>query len=506
MAFSRIERRRRGFVLALLCVAQFMVVLDFSIVNIALPSIQKDLGLSTQNLQWIVSAYSLTFGGFLMLGGRMGDLYGRRKLFMIGLLLFSLSSLAGGLASSGAWLIIARASQGLGAALIAPTCLSLITVTFAEGEERNKAFGMIGSIASFGFAAGAILGGVLTAGPGWRWVMFVNVPIGFVAFALTPFLLAESRVQLERRQLDVPGAVLVTAAVGALVYALAQGNGWGWTSPLILALLAASVILMAAFVLVELRSPSPLMDLSIFRQRTVTGANLVNFFAPGVFGAFIFVMTLYMQRVLGYSAIEMGLAFLPLALAILIFSNASSRLVLRLGARRLLITGLIITVIGLLLFLGLSATGTYVGTLLPGLLMIGLGMGCVFSTVVIVATAGVSDEQQGLASGLFNTTMQVGSGLALAIIVAISSGRTAVLLQGGEATKAALTGGSLFAIIACAVFNTLAIFVAIFVLSEKRGRGKDGGEGKDRGEDGGDAPSLRGGVSEAKLAASPSRP
>ncbi|HXR64613.1 MAG TPA: MFS transporter [Ktedonobacteraceae bacterium] len=470
MAFSRTEKRRRGFVLALLCVAQFMVVLDFSIVNIALPSMQKDLGLSTQNLQWIVSAYSLTFGGFLMLGGRMGDLYGRRKLFMLGLLLFSLSSLAGGLAFSGIWLITTRAIQGLGAALIAPSCLSLITVTFAEGEERNKAFGMIGSIASFGFAAGAILGGLLTAGPGWRWVMFVNVPIGCVAFALAPFLLAESRVHSEKRQLDVPGAVLITAAVVALVYALAQGNQWGWISPSILALLALSVILLAAFVVVELRAPSPLMDLSIFRQRTVTGANLINLLAPGSFGAFVFVLTLFMQKVLGYSAIEMGLAFLPLALVILVFSNASSRLVMRLGARRLLITGLVITVIGFVLFLGLSATGAYASTLLPGLLVIGLGMGCVFSTVVIVATDGVSDEQQGLVSGLFNTTMQVGSGLALAIIVAISSGRTTVLLQGREAMKVALTGGTLSALIACAAFDALAALVAIFVLRGKPAR------------------------------------
>lgn len=468
MALSKMDRRRQGLVLALLCVAQFMVVLDFSIVNIALPSIQKDLGLSTQNLQWIVSAYSLTFGGFLMLGGRMGDLYGRRRLFMAGLFLFSLASLAGGLATSGIWLITTRAVQGLGAALIAPACLSLITATFAEGEARNKAFGMMGSIASFGFAAGAILGGLLTAGPGWRWVMFVNVPIGFAALALTPFFLAESRVQAEQRRLDVLGAVLVTAAVAALVYALAQGNDWGWTSPATLALLALSVILLAAFIFVEVRTTSPLMDLRIFRQRTVTGANLVNILSPGAFGSFIFVVTLYMQKVLGYSAIDMGLAFLPLAGAILIFSNASSRLVTRLGAKRLLVTGLIITVIGQLLLLGLSTTGAYVSTLLPGMLVIGLGMGCVFSTVVIVATDGVSDNEQGQVAGLFNTTMQVGSGLALAIMVAISSGRTAILLQGGEPVKAALTGGTLAAIIACAAFDVLAACVAAFVLRGRR--------------------------------------
>lgn len=469
MVFNKTEQHRQGFVLALLCIAEFMIVLDFSIVNIALPSIQRDLGLSTQNLQWIVSAYSLTFGGLLMLGGRMGDLYGRRKLFMIGLLLFSLSSLTGGLAISGIWLIAARAAQGVGAALIAPTCLSLITVNFAEGEERNKAFGMIGSIASFGFAAGAILGGVLTAGPGWRWVLFVNVPIGCATVLLTPLLLLESRVQSEHRQLDIPGAILVTTAVGTLIYALAQGNQWGWTSLPILVLLTGSLILLVAFVLTEVRSPAPLMDLRIFLHRTITGANLINFLSPGAFGAFVFIVTLYMQKVLSYSDIEMGLAFLPLALVILVFSNVSSRLVISLGARFLLITGLITTVIGLLLFLGLSATGTYASTLLPGMLVIGLGMGSVFSTVVIVATAGVSHEQQGQASGLFNTTMQVGSGLALATIVTISSGQTALLLQGGATVKAALTGGSLAALIACAVFDALATIVALFVL---RGKGK----------------------------------
>jgi EmrB/QacA subfamily drug resistance transporter len=264
--------------------AQFMVVLDFSIVNIALPSMQKDLGLSTQNLQWIISAYSLTFGGFLLLGGRMGDLYGRRKLFMVGLFLFSVSSLAGGLAISGVWLIISRGIQGLGAALVAPTVLSLITTTFAEGSERNNAFGMVGAMASLGFAAGAILGGFLTAGPGWRWVMFVNVPIGFVLLILTPFLLPESRAYSGPRRIDVLGAILVTSGLVALVYALAEGNTLGWTSLATLGLLAAAVVLLAAFIFVETRSADPLVRLSLFKRRTITGANLISFLAPGVLG------------------------------------------------------------------------------------------------------------------------------------------------------------------------------------------------------------------------------
>ncbi len=464
MVSSAPERRRKGLALALLCVAQFMVVLDFSIVNIALPSMQKDLGLSTQNLQWIISAYSLTVGGFLLLGGRMGDLYGRRKLFMAGLFLFSLASLAGGLALSGVWLIISRGVQGLGAALIAPTTLSLITTTFAEGPERNKAFGMIGTMASFGFAAGAILGGILTAGPGWRWVMFVNVPIGFLALALTPLLIREWRVKSEHRQIDVLGAVLVTAGLVVLVYTLAEGNTLGWTSYTTLGLLGIALVLLAAFLFVELRSQEPLVRLSIFKQRTITGANLISFLAPGAFGSLIFVLTLYMQKVLGYSAIETGLAFLPLAFVILIFSNVASRLVANIGVKPMLITGLSITVVGMLLFLGLSAHGSYLLTLMPGLLVVGLGMGLTFSTVVIAATDGVSDEEQGLASGLFNTTQQVGSGLVLATITAISAAQTTLLLQARQSMLDALSGGFAHALIVCAVLDALAVVVTIFVI------------------------------------------
>jgi EmrB/QacA subfamily drug resistance transporter len=463
------ETRRQGLALVLLCIAQFMAVLDFSIVNVALPSIQNDLGFSTQNLQWVVSAYSLTLGGFLLLGGRLADLYGRRLLFILGLSLFSLASLAGGFALSATWLIICRAIQGLGAALLAPSSLSLITTTFAEGSARNKAFGVVGALASAGFAAGAILGGLLTAGPGWRWVMFVNVPLGIAAVIATPFLLRESRAEVEHRRVDVLGAITVTVGLIALVYALSHGNDVGWLSLQTLGLLALALVLLVAFVAIEMRSSSPLIRLGIFRQRTVTGANLVSMLAPGAFGAVVFVLTLYMQRVLGYSALETGLAFLPMAAVILVVSNVVSRMVARVGVKPFLVGGITGLVIGLLLLTDITADGNYVGTLLPGILVVSIGMGPTFATMVIAATAGVSDNEQGLASGLFTTTQQVGSGLVLAIAVAVSSAHTAIVLQHGEKSNAvAVTAGLQYALYTCAGIAVLAALAALFVIRERK--------------------------------------
>ena len=459
------EARRKGLALALLCIAQFMVVLDFSIVNVALPSIQRDLGFSTQNLQWVISAYSLTLGGLLLLGGRLGDIYGRRFLFMLGLALFSFASLSGGLAPSGFWLIAARAVQGIGAALVAPTSLSLISTTFAEGAERNKAFGVVGSVASAGFAAGAILGGFLTSTLGWRWVMFVNVPIGILAIVATPFLLQEYRIQDGHRGVDVGGAFTVTAGIIALVYALSQGNNTGWLSFQTLGLLALAIILLTLFVIIEARSPSPLVRLSIFRLRTVTGANLVTLLAPGVFGSLVFILTLYMQKVLDYSAISTGFAFLPLAAIILLISNIVPRFVTRIGVKPFLVGGLAILVVGILLLTQISVHGNYLSALLPGLIVVSLGMGPVFSTMVIAATDGVSDDEQGLASGLFNTSLQVGSGLVLAIVVAVSSARTMALLQAGGSTgKVATSAGLQSALFVCAGIAVLAGVVAFFAV------------------------------------------
>lgn len=463
------EARRKGLALILLCVAQFMVVLDFSIVNVALPSIQRDLGFSTQNLQWVISAYSLTLGGFLLLGGRLGDLYGRRVLFVAGLVLFSCASLAGGLAPSGIWLIVARTVQGLGAAMVAPTSISLISTTFAEGAERNNAFGVVGSVASAGFAAGAILGGLLTSSLGWRWVMFVNVPIGILAVVATPFLLREDRVQTGHRRVDVLGALTVTAGLIALVYALSQGNDTGWLSVRTLGLLALAAILLTGFVIIEIRSAFPLVRLSIFRLRTVTGANLVTLLAPGVFGSLVFILTLYMQKVLGYSAVETGLAFLPMAAIILLASNIVSRLVTRFGVKRFLVGGIIGLFVGILLLTRITANGNYLGSLLPGILVVSLGMGPTFATMIIAATDGVADDEQGLASGLFNTSLQVGSGIVLAIVVAVSSARTLAVLQAGKSTgNVAMTAGLQAALFVCAAIAALAALVAFFTIRQKK--------------------------------------
>jgi len=473
---STSETQHKGLALALLSTAQFMVVLDFSIVNVALPSIQRDLGFSTQNLQWVISAYSLTLGGLLLLGGRLGDLYGRRFLFILGLALFSCASLAGGLAPSGFWLIGARALQGLGAALVAPTSISLISTTFAEGSERNKAFGVVGSVASAGFAAGVILGGVLTSTLGWRWVMFVNVPIGMLAMAVTPLLLHENRMHSGSRRVDVAGALTVTAGLVALVYAFSQGNTTGWLSLQTLGCLALAAIFLTMFVLIETRASSPLVRLSIFRLRTVTGANLLTLLAPGVFGSLIFILTLYMQRVLDYSAISAGLAFLPMAAIILLTSNVASRLVIRIGVKPFLVGGTIILGIGLLLLTGIAANGTYLASILAGIGVVSLGMGPVFATLIIAATDGVSDSEQGLASGLFNTSQQVGSGLVLAIVVAVSSARTASVLQAGTGTgKVAVTAGLQYALFVCAGIALLATLVAFLTIQtgkEDRANGR----------------------------------
>ena len=453
---------RRWLALILLCTAQFMVVLDFSIVNVALPSIQHDLGFSTQNLQWIISAYSLTIGGFLLLGGRAADLFGRRRLLIAGLILFSFASLLGGLAQSPLQLIICRALQGLGAALVAPISLSLIAILFAEGPERNTALGIAGAVASSGFAAGAILGGLLTATLNWRWVLFVNVPIGILAIVLAPLLLAESRISSEQRHIDVPGAILVTGGLVTLVYVLAQGNTWGWTSLPILGLLALSILLLGAFVFVELRSPSPLVRFGIFRLRTLMGASFVALLGPGAFGALIFVLTLYMQEVLHWTPLLTGIGFLPLAAVLIINANIVSRLITHWGIKPVMVSGFILMLLGCLLLLNISAQGNYQQTLLPGMLVLGFGLSCMFPSMIIAATTGVSNDEQGLASGVINTIQQVGGGLGLALIVVISTARATYLTQHKATSAVALTGGFQAALFGCACFTALALLIVIF--------------------------------------------
>ena len=451
-------------VLILLCTAQFIVVLDFSVVNVALPSIQHDLGFSTQNLQWIISAYSLTFGGLLLLGGRIGDLFGRRRFFMVGLLVFAVASLLGGLAQSQAWLIGARALQGVGAALVAPISFSLITTTFAEGPARNRALGVTGAMASIGFAAGAILGGVLTAGPGWPWVFFINVPVALAAVICSPILLPESAKQTGTQRIDVLGAITVTVSLTTFVYVLTRGNEVGWASAQTLGLLAFAVVCLAAFVLIEARVQAPLVRLGIFRQRTLTGANLVGLFAPGAFGATIFTLTLYLQQVLNYSPLTTGLAFLPLAAVVGLTSNLVAPVLPRFGVRRLLVGGLFVVAIGMLLLLLIRPANQYLTTLLPGLLVLSLGMGPVFTLMAIAATNGVRDAEQGLASGLLNTTQSIGSGLVLAVVVAVSAARTASLQAQGSDMPTALVGGAHAGLIVGAGFVLVAFAIALIVI------------------------------------------
>ncbi len=454
-------------VLLLLCSAQFMVVLDFSIVNIALPIIQRELGFSPQNLQWVVTAYSLTFGGFLLLGGRLGDLFGKRRLFIIGLAIFAVTSLLGGIAQSVLWLVVARALQGLGGAIISPTSFSLLTTTFHEGPPRNKALGVVGAVASSGFAAGAILGGVLTAGPGWRWVFFVNVPIALITALCTPLLLRETGKPQGRPQVDIIGAVCVTIGLVALVYTLSQGNEIGWTSLQTLSLLAVGLLFLIVFVIVESRVKAPLIRLSIFRSRTLTGANLVGLLVPGLLGATVFIITLYMQKVLNYDAITTGLAFLPMAFPLMFLSNIVSRFVPLVGVQRLIVGGLLVVALGLLLLTRISIENNYAATLLPGTLVIGLGIAPVFTAMAVAATSGINDEEQGLATGLLNTSQQVGSGVVLALIAVVSAIRTAALQHTAGGDKVALVGGFQAALLACIALSFLAVLIALFLIRQR---------------------------------------
>src|SRR5213080_2191798 len=350
--------------LALLAAAQFVVVLDASIVNVALPSIGKALDFSQDNLTWVVNAYVLTFGGFLLLGGRLADLLGRRRVFMSGLILFALASLAGGLAQSDGWLITARAVQGLGAAILSPAALSIVTTTFRDGAERNKALGVWGAVAGSGGAAGVLLGGALTQGPGCEWVFWVNVPIGLIAAAIAPSLIAESRAETETRHFDLAGAVSVTGGLSLLVYALVDANNAGWGSAQTILLLALSAALLGAFAVIERRSRAPLVPFSIFGLRTVSGANVVGLLTGASLFSMFFFISLYMQQVLGYDAIKAGLSYLPLAVSIILAAGIASALVTRVGFKSILATGMALIAGGLLWFSQISAHGSFVSDIL----------------------------------------------------------------------------------------------------------------------------------------------
>src|SRR3712207_3430755 len=406
--------------LALLAAAQFVVILDASIVNVALPSIGADLQFSQDDLSWVVNAYVLFFGGFLLLGGRMADLLGRRRVFMGGLILFALASLAGGLAQNEIQLIVARGVQGLGAALLSPAALSIVTTTFTEGAERNKALGVWGAVAGSGGAAGVLLGGVLTDALSWEWVLFVNVPIGIAAAALAPVLLDDTRDTRQRRHFDAAGALTITLGLSILVYALVDAEDAGWGSTQTVLLLSLAALLHLAFVIMESRTEAPLVPFKIFRLRTLSASNVIGLLIGMALFSMFFFVSLYMQNVLGFDALETGLAYLPLALTIIVSAGVASQLVTRLGFKPVLMFGLLLVAIGLVWFAQVSTGGSYVGDVLFPSIIAGAGLGFSFVPVTIGAVAGTRNEDSGLASGLINTSQQIGGALGLAVLSTVA--------------------------------------------------------------------------------------
>ena len=456
---------RRWIALILLCVAQFVVVLDASIVNVALPTIGRALHFTESDLPWVVNAYVLTFGGFLLLGGRMADLLGRRSVFMSGLVLFALASLAGGLATNSGQLIAARSVQGLGAAILSPAALSIVMTTFRDGAERNKALGVWGAVAGSGGAAGVLLGGVLTDGLGWQWVLWVNVPIGLLAAAIAPTLLAESRSQAERRHFDFAGAVSITAGLSLLVYALLDANSAGWGSARTVALLIAASALIAAFVGIERRSSSPLVPFRVFRIRTLRGANVVGLLVGGALFSMFFFISLYMQQVLGYSAIKAGLSYLPLAVSIILSAGIASQLVTRIGFKQVMAMGMALIAAALVWFSQISAHGSFLGDILGPSLLAAVCLGFAFVTTTIAAVSGVPDSEAGLASGLINTTQQVGGALGLAVLSAIS-----ISVTGTSRLPSVLTDGFHSAFLAGAGIAALGLVATLTLIRSSDSR------------------------------------
>ncbi|MGH3022496.1 MAG: MFS transporter [Gaiellaceae bacterium] len=457
------SENRKWLALALLSVVQFMVVLDIAIVNVALPSIQVDLGFSQENLQWVISAYALVFGGFLLLGGRAADLLGRRRIFLAGIVVFTLASLLAGLAWSEASLIGARALQGLGAAIITPAALSILSTTFAEGRERNIALGVWGAVGGFGAAAGVLMGGILTDALSWEWIFFVNIPVGVAAFILTPVLLAESR-DARVKAFDVPGAVLVTGGLSLLVYAITQAGQEGWLAGETLASFGTALAMLVGFVAWERRHPEPLMRFGILQTRTVSGANVAGFIMGTAMFSMFLMLTLYMQQVLGYSAMKTGIAYLAVAGTAILWSAVAAQLVTRVGVKPVLVTGMATLTAGLVYFTQVSVGGSYLGDLLPGFLLIGIGIGFSFVPISIAALAGVQDAEAGLASGLINTSQQIGGALGIAALSTIATTQTDNALADGSALPVALVDGFTAAFVAGVVIAGLGIAAALTLI------------------------------------------
>jgi EmrB/QacA subfamily drug resistance transporter len=419
--FHPISPRRRWSALALIVTAQFMVILDVAIVNVALPSIKSDLGFSQTGLQWVITAYAIFFGGTLLLGGRLADLLGRRRMFVAGLALFAASSLLCGLAWSSSSLVAFRAVQGLGGALLAPAALSLLMTTFAEGRDRNRALGIYGAASGSGAAAGVLLGGVITSYLGWSWIFFVNVPVGVAAIALAPLLLRESRADMAHRHFDLAGAASVTSGLMLLVYGLTRATTDGWSSPVTIGLISAAAALIAAFVAIESRSRSPLLPLRIFRRRALAGANAAMAIVGAVAFSEFFVLTLYLQDVLHYSAVQTGVAFTAFALTVVVTSNIAQAVVGRVGVRATLLVGLSLATVSIALLTRLPVDGHYFWDIFPAFVLGGAGMGFSFVPVTIASLTGVDRADAGVASGLVNTSRQIGGAIGLAVVSTIAA-------------------------------------------------------------------------------------
>ena len=452
-------------VLVLICFAQFMVVLDATVVNVALPSIQKDLGLSEANLQWIINAYTLVFGGFLLLGGRAGDLLGRKRLFLAGLVVFTSASLLDGLAVNSGMLIGSRALQGLGAAFISPAALAIITTTFEEGADRAKALGVWAAIAIGGSAVGLVLGGALTQELSWPWIFFINVPVGIAVFIFSLRLVPESKDEAAHRSFDVAGAVTVTGGLMSLVYGIVQAQKDGWGSVQTIGTFIVSVALLVAFVVIEQRAAAPLVRLSIFRTRSLTTANIAMFLVGSGLFAMFFFNSLYIQRVLGYGPLKAGLAFLPFTAGILVSAGFASTFSPRLGVRPIAIGGMVISAIGLLLLTRVPVGGSYAVDVLPALVVTSLGLGAVFVPLTLIATTGLDNDDQGLASGLFNTSQQIGGALGLAILSTFAASKTSS--EHGVSKAAALVDGFHVAFAGGAAFVLLALVAFVLLLRRR---------------------------------------
>jgi EmrB/QacA subfamily drug resistance transporter len=433
---------RRWVALSVLVAAQFMVVLDVAIVNVALPSIKIDLHFTEQSLQWVITAYAIMFGGVLLLGGRMADLLGRRRLFLAGIGLFTASSLLAGFAWSEGSLIAFRAAQGLGGALLAPAALSILTTMFAEGRERNIALGVWGAVSGSGAAAGVLLGGLLTSSLSWSWIFFINVPVGIVLVAVTPLLLRESRADLGHRYFDFAGAATVTAGLMLLVYAMTRATEIGWSTGETIGLLSASAALIVSFIVIELRSRAPLLPMRIFRLRTLRGANVTAFLlGASVFSQF-FLGTLYMQQVLHYSALKTGVAYLPLTLTIIVLATVAQNLVTRIGVRRVLPVGMVLAAGALVLLAQVPANGHYFFDLFPAFLIGAVGLAFAFVPMTIAALMGVEEADAGVASGLLNTSQQIGGAIGLATASTIATSFTSRYVD-SHAGATALGGSAL---------------------------------------------------------------